>query len=459
MERNQRAIPGKVFGQILAGLREPQPFFESKTAAKDYMEERITKRRTDFIEEYRKGFHGSSVLTYEPALDREVYKELRKHRMLHTDAYQEVLRGLNSYTKFQVETFIGERLNVGLSKFRYDLDFADGVGILHGQGMDEPLLEMIARGRDTRGFVSTDVDIPRQEAEVVQFQKIQEVMGNPQTEVGTTVISFSPPGQEGSSYAHNFYDVFILKEDSQKERYVEARRYASGLSAEQSLQKADTLKDGYTQELTGDMPVDAFLISRPLVLDKDHEFFNKPDDIHKFLQGDPKAMSYDDFQKKVLQDSIFSEMVGQYLHVLEDDPGNKEVLNRILNATMNRADEAAGLKEAIAPAIHGRRGGVRGAPLPIMVHINNYGKQEVRSASTGCGSSGGFGQESKYGSSRMPGNMSPTKSSDVLSGEDKYGKRTFECPSCGYTNVRPLNQLLPECQNPGECSNRKAVAC
>lgn len=437
----------------------PRP--PTKEEAVTFLQQKITQRRTGFIEEYRQKKKGSAALTYEPSLDREVYRELHHHRFEHSGAYQEVLSGLNIYTRFQVETFIGERLNVGLSRFRYDIRFNEqGQGILYGQGMEEPLIPMIARGRDTRSFVGEDVDLPRQEAEVTQFEKIQEVMAGPDTPAGTTILSFSPPGKERSAYGHNFYDVFVLREDEKtKERFVEARRYASGLSLDESLQKAEVLQPGYTQDISKDIPVDAYVISKPIVIGKGHELFDKPDEIHKRLQGDPRAMSYEDFQRKVVRDGLFGEMVGEYLQVLEDDPQNEHLLKRILNAVMNRADEMAGLrKNTLVPSL-GRRGNVGLVPpTPLIDHINRYGTQQVRSTTTGCGASGGFGQEigfGSYGKSRIPGNMSPFKSSDVSSGEDNYGKRTFDCPECHQTNTRPYNMLLPACQH---CGSTK-VAC
>src|SRR5262249_45395635 len=151
-------------------------------------------------------------------------------------------------------------------------------------------------------IVADNIDHPRQIAEVTQFEKIQEVLGNSETPIGTTVVSFSPPGKEGSVYAHNFYDVFVLKEKdaldrgdtTKKERYIEARRYASGLSIDESLQKADALQPGYAAALKPDEEhVDAFLISHPIVVTEENKYFNQPDELHKDLQGDRDAMSYE----------------------------------------------------------------------------------------------------------------------------------------------------------------------
>lgn len=458
----RRFVPRKWLGLMAEGIIPSEPLFSSQEEAKKYIEDKITQRRETFSKEYQKNFRGTALLTYEPALDREVYKELRKHKDVHGQAYQETLRGLNTYTRFQVETFIGERLNVGLSRWQYDLrPNEEGQGILYGHQMEEPILEMFSRGKETRNVIGEDVDRPRQTAEITQFEKIQEVMGSPEAAVGTTIISFTPPGKEGSVYSSNFYDVFILKEDATKKRYVEARRYASGLSIEDSLKKSDMLQPGYTQALKPEEEhVDAFLIAHPIVLQEDHTFFDKPDELHKNLQGDPKAMSYEDFQKKVVQDKTFSDMVNFYLQTLEDRPEDTVVLHQTLNAIMNRADEAAGLRPTVAFRRNPYDEGPHPRPLlPIIAEINRYGMHQVRETSTGCGSSGGFGQESSrysgYGTNRLPSNMSPKKSSDVASGEDKYGKRTFECPDCHQTNYRPYEELLPACQH---CGSTK-VAC
>lgn len=446
---------------FLTGIREAKPFPQSKEDAVRFLQGKITARRNAFIEEYRNGVHGTSALTYEPALDREVYKALhskesQEYRFSHPLAYQEVMQGLNNYTRFQVETFIGERLTVGLSKYTYDIHFTnDNQGILYGHEMDEPLLAMIARGKDTRGFVTSDVDKPRQQAEITQFEQIQKVMGNPKTPEGTTILSFSPPGKKGSVYGHNFCDVFILRESPNGERYVEARRYASGLSIDESLEKADLISPGFSANRRQQEDFDSFFISHPIVLEKGNEFFDNPDQLHVFLQGNPKAMSYEKFQKTVVGDKIFSDMVKEYLRTLEDSPDDKQLLNRILNAVMNRADEIVGL--VASPTIISRRSTDDICPLrPIMRHIEAYGDRQVRPTTTGCGSSSGFGQENHgYGASRMSSNMSQFRSTEAASGEDDYGSRNFECPDCHQTNTRPYNVLLPECQH---CHSKK-VAC
>lgn len=398
----------------------------------------ITARRREFVSQYRNKQMGSTALTYEPALDRGVYQTLREYRHMGT-AYEHTKNELNAYTEFQVETFIGERLNVGLSEFRYDL--RDGK--MYGQGMDESLVEMIQRGRDCRDAIARDVDKLRQDAEVEQFTKIQEVMGA--ADVGTTVISISPPGGEGSSYAHNFYDVFVLSEDEvTNERFVAAHRYASELSVEEYQAKAQELTPGYFAEYKNE-PIDSYFLSHPLVLDTKSVLSGKPDAIHALFHKDHEFLSTEDFQE--VRRSI-AGLIMSYVNTLCDSPDDADFLHLTLNAIMNKADSVAdNMRHAV------RRGEIyvpQEIPKGPIPHgeIMRLGQQPVRTVATGCGSSSGFGQED-----RTPSNMSSFSSGDL--GKDAFGSRTFSCPECGEVNLRPVNELLSNCQH---CGSEK-VAC
>lgn len=409
----------------------------------------ILATRNDFIGKYRRKQMGSQLLTYEPALDREVYQTLKTFQDPASKSYQEVRNNLNSYTEFQVETFIGERLNVGLSEFRYTIKN----GKMYGQGMDESLIDMIQRGRDCRDVVANDVDKPRQDAEIEQFQKIEQVFGDDTTKVGTTIISISPPGGEGSNYAHNFYDVFVLSEDKQtKERFVAAHRYASELSVDEYKQKAEELVPGYLAEHKN-QSIDSYFLSHPLVLDTKSPLSGKAEKIHEVFHRGHEFLSTEDFHEVK---RVIAGLVASYVNTLCDTPEDELFLNHTLNAIMNRAD-------AVADSL--RRPQHTGAHLPhgdMPSHdhvagpvsrgeIMALGSQPVRQTTTGCGSSGGFGTEK--GENRQASNLASFSSADF--GKDSFGSRTFHCPECGETNIRPENQLLSSCQH---CGSEK-VAC
>lgn len=401
----------------------------------------IATRRDRFIDQYRQGHMGSRLLTYEPALDREVYKTLNNFRNEGT-AYEHARNNLNGYTAFQVETFVGERLNVGLSSFRYDLKD----GQLYGQGMDEPLLAMIQRGRDCRDVLADDVDKPRQDAEMVQFAKIQDVFGNSETPVGTTIVSISPPGGEGSAYSHNFYDVFVLSEDAKtNERFVAGHRYAADLGLEEYKVKVEELVPDYFAEYKNE-PIDSYFLSHPLVLDTNSPLSGAPEKVHANFHNGHEFLSTEDFGE--VKQAI-AGLVVSYVNTLCDTPENVQYLNLTLNAIINKADHVAErLRRKELLPMENRAAQRDETPHGVHAEIMKLGKQKVREVSTGCGSSSGFDTENTLAS-----NLSSFNATDF--GKDNFGSRSFNCPECGEMNIRPVNQLVSNCQH---CGSEK-VAC
>ncbi|HSD98962.1 MAG TPA: hypothetical protein VLB73_04725 [Patescibacteria group bacterium] len=402
----------------------------------------ILTTRNNFIGHYRRGNMGSRLLTYEPGLDRGVYQTLKTFEHIPEEsAYIRARNELNAQTAFSVETFIGERLNVGLSQFRYDL--RDGK--LYGQGMTEPLVDMISRGRDCRDSVAADIDKPRQDAEVEQFEKIEKIFGNPDTKPGTTIISLSPPGQEGSAYSHNFYDVFVLSEDADTDtRFVEARRYASSLCLEEYKERAEQLDSAYFDEYKNG-PMDSYYLSHPLLVDTKSPLSGNPDALHASLQQGHEFLSTEDFVQ--VRRSI-AGLVTSYINTLCDTPDDEQFLNITLNAIMNQADHTAdALRRSVRVFVGQQKIDVPLGPVSRL-DITKLGKQPVRQVATGCGSSSGFDTGKSEAS-----NVSSFGLRDF--GTDKLGNRTFDCPECGEMNIRPVNETIPECQH---CGSKK-VAC
>jgi len=68
----------------------------------------LNRRRDQFTHEYKRGEHGSSVLTYEPEVDRQVYKTLKTfEKTSENKDFEKVQESLNDYTTSNVNTFIG----------------------------------------------------------------------------------------------------------------------------------------------------------------------------------------------------------------------------------------------------------------------------------------------------------------------------------------------------------------
>ena len=329
-----------------------------------------------------------------------------------------------SYLSKQIDTFIGERLNVLLSKNKYEIKN----NLMFGEDMDEPFADVIRRGVDYRRIVEGEdrIDRKREEAEFEGFLKIQEVMSNPNTPLGTMMLSISPQGSEKSLYQHNFYDIFTLKEDPPAgggRRFVEARRYSSALTVDEYKEKLRPLYD-----LNEDAD-DVYLLGHSVQIN--NNFFRNAEEIHAYLHKNHRFKELEKFQE-IINGYLYRKAKQKYIETR--DP-------IYLDAMMNIADRQAGLVKAnkyvslIGPNME----------LNMDRTIRDIGKETVRPVAAGCGPSSSVSQDSK---------SSPFSVSDFAE-TDKYGERKFECPECGKTNVRPKDELLKNCQH---CNSSK-VSC
>lgn len=321
----------------------------------------------------------------------------------------------DSYLSKQIDTFLGERFNVLLSKYNYEIKN----GLMYGQDMDKPFEQVIRSGIEYRQEVGGHerIDKRREEAELEGFLKIQEVMCNKDTPVGTMMLSISPKGAKDSLYQHNFYDIFTLRQ-AQGKRFVEARRYSSALTIDEYKDKLSPLS--FVESLSDD----ADFLCHPIKID--NVFFESADQIHSYLHRSHNFMSVEEFEN-VLR--ACERLKQEYIRT--KDP-------RCLNAIMNKADIEAGIVT--------RRFDWLSAVQTINQEVEFLGSQPVRQVAAGCGSSGFVSGDKK---------PSLFSVSDFGAGSDKYGERTFDCPECGKINIRPKDELLKNCQH---CGSGK-VAC
>jgi hypothetical protein len=260
----------------------------------------------------------------------------------------------------QVDTFLGERLNVLLSTSFYEIED----GIIYGEDMEDPFIEVIRKGVRYREGIGGEnrVDRKREEAEVKGFLKVQEELSDPNTEIGTMMLSVSASGGKNSIYQHNFYDIFTVKE-YEKKRVIEARRYSSALSNEEYKEKLQPFY--YIDELADDV----YFLSHPMKIDS--VFFDNPDEIHGYLHKDHEFINVREFERII---AVCDDLKNEYIRTREP---------YILNAIMNKADHAAGLINLDVFSLDRYILGT-----DPRSQIDFYGGMKVRQAATGCGSSG-----------------------------------------------------------------------
>lgn len=369
------------------------------------------------------------VLAYDPDFDTRAYLKLQEL------PNAEVKKNLDRYTMRQVVTHVGERLHVVISKTRYNIENET----LYSEDTHEPIIEMFRRGRDYRKIHGKPVDHQREEAEVEGFEEIQRIMTDEKSEVGTMMLSISPPGGEESSYDHNFYDVHALKEKNGK-RFVETRRYASDLDISDYINRAREIFPNFPIPLKNP---DAFFLSHPIFVEPKNSIVKTPDDIHALLHKSHSYMSEKDFMYVVEKIAPF---VNLYIKVLSENPENLMLRNLTLNAVLNKADETTDeIKTLPAAKIINFEDF---QSLPSRVELMRLGQKQVKVVGTGCGKSGGFDTEDGTSDGAF-------SVKDFGQASDEYGSRFFKCPECGLTNIRPKGELLSNCQH----CNSSSVGC
>lgn len=292
------------------------------------------------------------------------------------------------FIKLQLEKHIGERFNVLLSRTHYEVR-GDKI---FGQDSDEPFTDVLIRGREYRKLHGSPMDRGREDAEVIGFQKVEKMLTDPQTVNGAMVLSFSLKGQEGSTYQHNFYDIFTKNSDGS----IEARRYSSALNAGEAARFY--LEMGY--EGNGETANESFFLSNPILIKNPR--LKTPDNLHRYLHRDHTFTTVEEFER-VLRGARSSILRYAY----KPTPAN-------FNRALNDAD-------------------LQGGFLDIDDQNIDLAYIPVREVKTGCGVSGGAYSVSEFGAA-----------------SDKYGSLNFDCPHCKQTNRRKPEQLIANCQHCGK---------
>lgn len=331
--------------------------------------------------------------TYTPELDQENYAKLKELPLneLETERIK-----LDLYTDKQLQTLLAERFNVLTSTFNYEIKD----GELWGENMNEPALDSFKRGRDYRRIYGNSIDYDREDAEVVGFSKIQQMLNEERV-----VLSISPKGGEGSTYQHNFYDIFTIKNGK-----VEARRYSSALNIDE-YQKLLSLEYKTPEEFL-ENPID--ISGR----------FASIDDVHESLHKDHKTTSDEIFYNFIIPGTSYIRK--QLLQAYYE--GDEEAQEYWFNAHINAAEEIKEWASQISE---------NDVFVNKLEHTeedyDRLAKQKVKEVGTGCGTSGGF---KKNG--RSPFSVSEFGNSE---GESKW----FTCPDCNFEANGPIGNTCPNC--------------
>ena len=426
---------------------------------------------------------GRSTMQYDGEFDIENYQ--RVFAIQDQDAREKALARIDDYTRKQLVTHLGERVNVLLSTIDYSIS---SQGHLFVPSLGKTAEQMVIDGRDFQISLPDvrDIDKPRMDAEILEMQQVEAALCHPDTPVGTmiTVIS-APGGQEidgrDSMFLHNFYDVFRLEErevDGHTEKYARLYRYSSSLTYEEYLHMALQLKRDYFADPEAQQTsLDAYFLAHVIGLTQSG--LEEPEDVHKFFHRDHTYMTRQDFEEVIIPGT--SNLIERYIaamHKLATLPA--DAIRSEQAHTFNvLLIEAENLREQLQLL---QKNNMQGSLVAEIRHqlvaqmqtviaayslqdILRLGRQEnVKQGGGACPGESGMrtGSNDLSALAQTPSIALNTSSfSTAMGGDvdvDLKGPRRFKCPACDYECLRPLNGTLDRCQN-SACSNPEAVIC
>lgn len=350
---NRRILNNSLVGEIIHGVAKSEFLTPN-----DISEFRSSKNR--------------NIVQYELDFDSYKYQSLARNILINEDYYKKQKEGLDKMIRYNLETALGERFNTGISR-RVDI-ISNGVIKDINTGLE--LLPMFERGRIYRmNNGSSTHDREREQAEVDGFARIQEVLCDPDTPIGTIMVNISLSGGKESIYQHNFYDIFEKTDEG-----VEVVRYTSALTIEESVEKARKIS---SEHEFGKNITDISLLKSPIILDS-ASGFSSSEEVHAFFHKEHNFMKEKEYKEII---SICVPYILNYIDIITNTPYDINGRNMAFNALLNKADLVAD------SLIRGKIDYVsdRGHFSINKEELYRLGMQEVRVVNAGCGSSRGAG--------------------------------------------------------------------
>jgi len=242
----------------------------------------------------------------------------------------------------------------------------------------------------------------REIAECLGFQKIEERF------LGDEDFLFfwiSPPGRKEDGFG-NYSFTFVGEVKGKTIRVVP---YRNKLSVEKHKEIAGIFSE------KKDLETDIDFLANPIFIQKEEGLKTAEDILVKIGEKESIDLSW----RQRLEEKV-GVLVDEFIDAVKRNAPDFE-LQRIKRAIENFT--IAGKEE-----------------MNVRQVIDTYGNYAPPAAAGSCGSS----SASTLMESHSTWNLE----------NDKYGERTFECPKCHKTNVRPKDKLLERCQH---CSSE--VAC
>ncbi len=336
----------------------------------------------------------------------------------------EILKRREGNIQDNVIRYLGEyRLGVKFDEFYYLIKTDDdGETYLESPHADPgPILNIYKKAIDYKKRLG--LPIHREEAECAGFQKLQERLAD--TQEGTLILWVSPPGSKADGYGdHSFTFIGQVEKDSAGGKRLRVIPYRNVLSLEDHKNYFR-----YFDEDAQYYEKDTDFLANPVVIEQS-ESMQTPDDIISFI-GETEKFNIE-WRNKLTP--LIMPLIGGFIQMVRDRASGEDLLKAryaIENRTLEEKDYILSKAKNLQVVFEEK---------PQII-FERYGNITPPIVGGSCGSS-------------ASGESSGAFNNFLL--QDKYGSRTFNCPQCGQTNLRPENELLSNCQH---CGSDKVSCC
>jgi len=328
--------------------------------------------------------------------------------------------------KDNIIRYLGEyRLGVKYDEFYYSIKTNDtGETYLESPHADPgPILNIYKKAiayRQKRGL-----PVHRVVAECLGFEELQN--GVADAPVGTMALWVSPPedNEETREETGNYSFTFIAQvvEDPEEGKRLRVIPYRNELEIREHRNYFE-----YFDEDAQHYAKDIDFLENPVIIEQS-ETIQTPDDIISFI-GETEKFNIE-WRNRL---TLIMPLIGGFIQMVRDRASGEDLLKAryaIENVVLEEKDYILGKD---------RKPQLVFEDQPVVV-FERYGNIAPPVVGGSCGSS-------------ASGESSSTFNNVFL--KDKYGSRTFSCPECGKTNIRPENELLSNCQH---CGSDKVSCC
>lgn len=359
--------------------------------------------------------------SFNPVTDRWHVETLRRR------GDQEGLIGFRDEMRENHRTDLMERYHAAESYGEFLIKDGD---LYSPEFPEMPFGEVLNRGAEYRkGLGSPEQEREGKLGEGGGWSVIASELSRPDTRLGTTFISLSPPSLvKNGAYKGKFVDKYTLEENSDKKRMIKRARIAVDWGDNEYKKAALAINPNFFDEYDG-RPMDAWFLSHPLKANKEVTPITS------------SGLSKEDFNY-VYNDAITQKLIAHYESLIFARNVDWVEVTLAVNSIRNHADDLKnGLREGIRVVSYEDTLD----EVKFLAYVYKRGMQKVESVGGGgCPENKGFDLGGILGHAKIElgHEIFSNSVAKFLKGEQEW----FNCPKCNYQADGPVGNTCPGCQ-------------